>query len=91
MRNEAITVFPSACAVVLLGAMTVSDVGGTDGTLTLALGESKQARDRAFLMGADGAEMKTGDLRQGDRVQVEMTADGRMGQLIRVLPAHKAK
>jgi hypothetical protein len=105
--------FRSACALVLLGALTVSapaappapmvfeghikDVRGTDGTLTLTLGDDKQAKDRAFLIGEaritgpDGAEMKVGDLRQGDRVQVEMTADGRIVQEIRVLPAHKAK
>jgi hypothetical protein len=105
--------FRSACAIVLLGVLTVSapaappaamvfegpikDVRGTAGTLTLTLGEGKQVKERAFLIlvaritGPDGAELKVGDLRQGDRVQVEMTADGRMVQLIRVLPANKAK
>jgi hypothetical protein len=105
--------FCGSCAIVLLGALTVSapaappapmvfeglikDVRGTDGTLTLTLGEGKQATDREFLIvgarviGPDGAEMKVGDLHQGDRVQVEMTADGRMVQQIRLLPAAKAK
>jgi len=105
--------FRAASAIVLLGALTVSapaappapmvfegpikDVRGADGTLTLTLGEGKQAKDRAFrivgarVMGLEGAEMKVGDLREGDRVQVEMTADGQMVQQIRLLPAAKAK
>jgi hypothetical protein len=105
--------FRSACVIVLLGVLTVSapaappapmvfegpikDVRGTAGTLTLTLGEGKQAKDREFLIsgaritGLDGEEIKVGDLRQGSRVQVEMTADGQMVQLIRVLPAPKTK
>jgi hypothetical protein len=105
--------FRGACAIVLFGVLTVSapaappapmvfeaaikDVRGTDGTLTLTLGEGKQATDREFLIvgarfvGPDGAEMKVGDLHQGDRVRVEMTADGLRVQLVQVMPAQKAK
>jgi hypothetical protein len=101
--------FRSACAIVVWGAITagtpadppapaafegrIKDVRGTSGTLTLALGDGRQARDRAFLIvearvrGPGGSEWKVGDLRAGDRVRVELTADGGMVQVIRVLPA----
>jgi hypothetical protein len=105
--------FRFASAFLLFGALTVSapaappapmvfegsikDVRGTDGTLTLTLGEGKQAKAREFLITqarittADGTEMKVGDLHLGDRVEVRMTRDGRLVQLIRVLPALKGK
>ena len=105
--------FRSTCAIVLCGALAVSalaappdpmvsegpikDVLGTDGTLTLTLGDGKQAKDRAFLIGEpritgpDGDEMKVGDLRRGDRVQLKMTADGRMVRVIHLLAAQRAK
>jgi hypothetical protein len=76
---------------------TIKDVLGTDGTLTLTVKNGKQVQDRQFLItearvnGPDGFEMKVGDVRPGDRVQLVMTADGRMVRVIRVLPAPKAK
>jgi len=75
----------------------IKDVRGVDGILTLTVGEGKQAKDQLFpiseakIKGTDGAELKVEDLRLGDRVQVEMTADGRLVRVIRVLPASKAK
>jgi hypothetical protein len=75
----------------------IKDVRGTDGTLTLTLKDGKQVQDRQILItearvkGPGGFEMKVGDLRRGDRVQLVMNADGRMVRVIRVLPAPKAK
>jgi hypothetical protein len=105
--------FGSTCAIVLWGALTASapvappapmvfegtikDVRGTDGSLTLTIGQGKQAKDWVFLiveariMGPDGDEIKVGDLRRGDRVKIEMTRDGRMVQLIHLLPVLKGK
>jgi hypothetical protein len=63
----------------------------------LVLGHGKQAKDRTFLIGEatikgpDQAEWKVGDLREGDRVQVEMTAENQMVRMVRVLPAQRAK
>lgn len=70
----------------------IKDVRGTYGTLTLTVGEGKQARDRTFpiaearVKGPTGIEWKVGSLRPGDWVQVEMTANGRTVRVIRVLP-----
>ena len=70
----------------------VRDVRGIYGTLTLTVGEGRQARDRTFpirearIVGPAGAEWKVGDLREGDRVEVEMAGDGRTAQEVRVLP-----
>jgi hypothetical protein len=88
---------PAAPPVPVAYEGLIKDVLGTAGTMTLTLGEGKQARDRDFLIlearikGPDQAEMKVGDLRPGDRVQVEMTADGRLVRVIRVLPPPRAK
>jgi hypothetical protein len=70
----------------------IRDVRGIYGTLTLTVGEGRQARDRTFpirearIVGPVGAEWKVGDLREGDRVEVEMAGDGRTAQEVRVLP-----
>jgi hypothetical protein len=70
----------------------IRDVRGIYGTLTLTVGEGRQARDRRFpirearIVGPAGAEWKVGDLREGDRVEVEMAGDGRTAQEVRVLP-----
>lgn len=70
----------------------IRDVRGTDGTLTLTLREGEEARDRMFLItearikGPTGLEWKVGNLRVGERVQVELTPSGRMVRVIRVLP-----
>jgi hypothetical protein len=75
----------------------IKDILGTDGTLTLTLKDGKQVKDRAFLItearvkGTYGNELKVGDLRPGDRVQVVMTADGGMVRVIRILPTRGAK
>jgi hypothetical protein len=73
----------------------IKDVFGTDGTLTLTLRQGNRDTDRDFLIGEAkikglyGDEMKVGDLRRGDRVQLEMTADGRIVRVIRLLrPLH---
>jgi hypothetical protein len=73
----------------------IKDIRGTDGTLTLTLRDGEQSSDRTFLIGEatikgpDRAEWKVGDLREGDRVEVAMTADGRMARVVRVLPAER--
>jgi hypothetical protein len=70
----------------------IRDVRGVFGTLTLTLGEGRQARDHTFpirearIVGPGGAEWKVGDLREGDRVEVELAGDGRTAQEVRVLP-----
>jgi hypothetical protein len=75
----------------------IRDVRGVYGTLTLAVGEGRQARDRTFpirearIVGPGGAEWKVGDLREGDRVEVEMAGDGRTVQEVRVLPTRGAR
>jgi hypothetical protein len=73
----------------------VKDIRGTDGTLTLILGEGKRLTDRAFritearIVGPGRAEWKVEDLRRGDLVEVEMALDGDLVQEIRVLPDRK--
>jgi hypothetical protein len=70
---------------------TIQDVRGIYGTLTLRLAESTPVRQRTFrihearIVGLPGAEWKVGDLREGDRVEVEMAADGRTVQEVRVV------
>lgn len=102
--------FRFAFAAVLLGCFafsapaappvykgSIKDVRGTIGTLTLTLGEGKNAKDQTFLIlearvvGLSGNEGKVGDLREGDWVEVLMTADGKMVQEIRLLPPPKIK
>ncbi len=102
-----------ACAAVLMGLLLVGasaaqptrsvfkgrikDVRGTYGSLTLTLGEGKQAQDRTFdiqgarIVGLAGGEWKVGDLREGDPVEVEMTANGKLVQEIRVLPERRIR
>jgi hypothetical protein len=70
---------------------TIKDVRGVWGTLTLTMGEGKQAKGRTFqiqearILSPDGVEQKVGYLREGDRVEVEMAADGTTVQEVRVL------
>jgi hypothetical protein len=70
----------------------IKDVRGTMGSLTLTMGKGKQTKDRTFkipearIVGPTGSEWKVGDLRKGDRVEVELTADGSTVREIRVLP-----
>ena len=70
----------------------IKDIRGIDGILTLTVGQDKLAKDmtlsisEARILGTDGAEMKVGDLQPGDRVRVIMTPDGRMVEVIRLLP-----
>jgi hypothetical protein len=75
----------------------IKDVRGTDGSLTLTLGEGKNAKDQTFpipgarIVGLSGNEGKVGDLLEGDWVEVLMTADGKTVQEIRLLPPPKIK
>jgi len=70
----------------------IKDVRGTMGALTLTIGKGKQARDRKFqipearVVGPTGSEWKVGDLRNGDRVEVELTGDAATVREIRVFP-----
>jgi hypothetical protein len=83
---------PAAPAAPQVFEGRIKDVRGTEGTLTLTLGEGRRAKDRTFqitearIEDPTGVELKVGSLRTGDRVQVEMTADSRMVRVIRVLP-----
>jgi hypothetical protein len=67
----------------------IKDIRGTDGTLTLTLGEGKEAMDRNFLImearivGQGGAEWKVDDLHRGDLVEVEMARGGKLVKEIR--------
>ncbi len=75
----------------------VNDVRGTDGTITLTVRQDNQVRSRQFwildarVKGPTGTEWKIGDLRPGDRVEVELVADGRTVRVIRVLPEQKVR
>jgi hypothetical protein len=42
-------------------------------------------------VGPAGAEWKVGDLREGDRVEVEVAAGGRIVQEVRVLPRRNTR
>jgi hypothetical protein len=74
----------------------IKDVRGVFGTLTLTIGEGKQAKDRKFqiqearILSSDGVEQKIGYLQEGDRVEVEMAPDGKTVQEVRVLERPKA-
>jgi hypothetical protein len=71
----------------------IKDVRGTYGTLTLTLGNGRQANDLTFdiqharIVGLIGAEWKVGDLQVGDRVRAELAPGRTIVQEIRVLPA----
>jgi len=73
----------------------IKDVRGGMGLLTLTMGEGKSATDRTFkipearIVGPAGSEWKVGDLREGDRVEVELTLDRKTVQEVRVLPNRK--
>jgi len=60
--------------------------------LTLTIGKGKNATDQKFqipearIVGPTGSEWKVGDLRNGDRVEVEMTSNGKTVREIRYLP-----
>jgi hypothetical protein len=66
----------------------IKDVRPAWDTLILTVGEGKEARDMRFdigearIVGPDGAEWKGQDLRVGDRVRVQLTADSRMVQQV---------
>jgi hypothetical protein len=70
----------------------IKDVRPAVGMLILTMGKGKQARDLRFnisearIVGLFGAEWKGEDLNVGDRVRVQMTADGALVQQVRVLP-----
>jgi hypothetical protein len=65
--------------------------------ITLTLRQDNQVRSRQFstlearVKGPTGIEWKIGDLRPGDRVEIELTADGRTVRVIRVLTEQKAR
>jgi hypothetical protein len=69
----------------------IKDVRPVWSTLILTVGKGKEARDMRFdigyarIVGPDGAEIKGQDLRIGQRVRVELTADGRLVQQVSVL------
>jgi hypothetical protein len=69
----------------------IKDVRPVWGILDLTVGAGKEARDMRFdigearIVGPDGAEWKGQDLRVGARVRVQLTADGRLVQQVRVL------
>ena len=70
---------------------TIKDVRGTNGELVVTVGEGNDAKDKTFLIkdarfvGPDKSELKVGDLRVGDLVEVEMSADGKSVQEVRVV------
>ena len=70
----------------------IKDVRPALGVLILTVGQGKQARDLRFdvsearIVGPSGNEWKGQDLWIGDRVLVELTANGRLVQQISVLP-----
>jgi hypothetical protein len=70
----------------------IKDVRPAISLLILTVGEGKEAQDRRFdigearIVGPSGNEWKGDDLRIGDRVRVELTADGTLVQQVSVLP-----
>ena len=70
----------------------IKDVRPAWSLLILTVGQGKEARDMRFdmgearIVGPSGAEWKGQDLRLGDRVRVELTADGTLVQQVSVLP-----
>jgi hypothetical protein len=78
-------------------AGTIKDVRGAAGTLTLSMKASKGTKDRKFriaearFVGLDGDEIKVGDLREGNYVEVEMTADNRLVREVRVVKPPRRK
>jgi 3-dehydroquinate synthase class II len=66
----------------------IKDVRPAWGVLILTVGKGKEARDLRFdigearIVGPDGDEWKGQDLRVGDRVRVQLTADGRLVQQV---------
>jgi hypothetical protein len=75
----------------------IKDVLGTDGTLIVTVGKGDEAKDRSLLIkdarfvGPDKSEIKVGDLRKGDLVEIEMTPDGKAVHEVRVLPPKEEK
>ncbi len=69
----------------------IRDVRPVWGVLDLTVGQGKEARDMRFdigyarIVGTDGAELKGQDLRIGDQVRVQLTADGKSVQQVSVL------
>jgi hypothetical protein len=78
-------------------AGTIKDVRGVDGVLTLTMKDGKKTKDQKFriadarFVGLAGDEIKIGDLRKGDYVEVEMTRDGRLVREVRVVKPPKKK
>jgi hypothetical protein len=70
---------------------TVKDVLAADGTLNLTEIEGGGGKDRAFpiararIIDEGKSEIKIGDLRPGDRVEVEMDAGGKIVNEVRVI------
>jgi hypothetical protein len=69
----------------------IKDVRPVWGILLLTTGKGKEARDTRFdisearIVGPVGDEWKGQDLQVGDRVRLELTADGRLVQQVSVL------
>ncbi len=69
----------------------IKDVSPAWGLLALTVGQCSEARDLCFdirearIVGSEGAERKGQDLGTGDRVRVQLTADGRLVQQVSIL------
>jgi hypothetical protein len=69
----------------------VKDVRGTEGRLFAAPLDDQKAKPKEFdilqarFIDADGAEIKVGDLRPGDQVEVSFAADGKMVQQVKLV------
>jgi hypothetical protein len=85
--------FPNPQAEARVYQGPIKDVRPVWSLLILSVGKGSQARDIRFdmsearIVGPDGNEWKGQDLRVGDRVRVELTADRKLVQQISVLPA----
>jgi hypothetical protein len=88
---------PAAPPVPLVFTGRIQDVRGTDGILTVTLGDGKRLTERSFLItearvvGLGGAEWKVQDLRRGDRVEVEVVLHSGLVRKVRVLPDSKKR
>jgi hypothetical protein len=88
---------PAAPPAPLVFTGRIQDVRGTDGILTVTLGDGKRLTERSFLItearvvGLGGAEWKVQDLRRGDRVEVEVVLRSGLVRKVRVLPDSKKK
>jgi len=86
---------PGKTAAVYTGR--IYDVWGAIGVLKLTVTTGDKTRVETFsiqgarIVGPTGSEWKVGDLRKGDKVEVEWTPDGMLVQEVRVVaePARK--